>query len=111
MKTWKNVPGKLIIDLTVDKDGIWDCQNDVEFPMLNLEKDAKMTINFLCSGFYEPFSMYGGRDNLGHPEDGEEERLLDSVLVDGQPLPLNIAQQIFELYQTEIEREEVDYCC
>jgi hypothetical protein len=116
MKTWKNVPGKIGVEISVDDDGIWDCYNDIELPMLTpylTEDDNELIINFLCSGFYEPASMYGGRDNLGHPEDGEEERLFESVYVNQTPLPQNIAQQIFELYQTQIEREEIDYesCC
>lgn len=113
MKTWKNISGQIGIEISVDQDGIWDCHNDIELPMLApfLEENNELIINFLCSGFYEPASMYGGRDNLGHPEDGEEERLLESVYLNQTPLPQNIAHQIFELYQAQIEQEEVDYGC
>ncbi len=116
MKTqrWKNVPGQLYIEISVDEDGIWDCHNDIELPMLApfMNGQVNLTVNFLCSGFYEPASMFGGPHNLGYPEEGEDERLLDSATLEETPLPMDVAKQIFKLYESQVEEAEVyhDYC-
>lgn len=108
---WRNIPGKLYIEITVNENGIWDSHNDTELSMLApyVKEHAELTIHFLCNGHYQPFSMYGGPDNLGHPEDGEEERLLDFVEVNSVKLPDKIAQQIFNLYESQIENVDVNY--
>lgn len=75
---------------------------------------------FRSIGFYQPRSMYGGPDQLGWPEDGDDERELLSVKAesgDRTPVELNhqqiadaLACPAFQQRMNEQELEREEYC-
>jgi hypothetical protein len=71
---------------------------------------------FRSIGFYQPRSMYGGPDQLGWPEDGDDERELLSVKAereDRTPIKLN-QQQIadalaFPAFTQRMNEQELEH--
>lgn len=109
--SWNDVPGKYSVEISINENGIWDTHNDVELKMLPsyVVDGDEMIIHFTCNGYYQPDSMYGGPHNLGYPADGGEERFLSHIEINGKRLPRDVANEIFELYESQIENVEVNY--
>lgn len=117
-KTWKNAQGCVSIELDIDDAGmVFDLNSEFgfrsnEFALLKPyigPEGSEVLIHFLSSGFYEPMSMYGGPDNLGYPEEGLDERTLDNVHIDNKELPQELAQRIFDLYYSQVEKADLTY--
>lgn len=118
MSSWRNVPGRLIIELGLDDESnLIDLSSekslDLLRPFVPDPERSEIVINFLSSGFYEKSSMYGGPHNLGWPAEGEEDREFDSteILTNGLTcgiLPPEVGQRLFELYESEINDVEID---
>lgn len=75
MKTnsWKNVPGQTFVEISI-VDGLpSDDDGPVDLPVA---QDGELVIEWESSGYYSPMSMYGGTDNLGHPAEGDDERMI-----------------------------------
>lgn len=72
---------------------------------LNLE--VEMTIHFLSSGYYDPGVTWGPMEG-SYPPEGEDERVLDRIEIDGIELPKEIAEKIFEKYQEQVDAVEME---
>lgn len=115
MSEW-NVAGTLSRELSLDEEGnVFDIDTargygSDDFAMLKpyVTQDCELVINFRSSGYYEPMSMYGGPDNLGWPEEFDDERTPDGASIDGVELPAEIISEIFEIYLEEIKEVELD---
>jgi hypothetical protein len=110
---WKNVPGTYSFELVFDgKIRDWDGNAPFVFQKIKpyfKENYGELIIHFLCSGYEDSGSMYGGPDNLGWPPESDEERILEKATFNGIELPKELAEELFNEYETEIEKTEVDY--
>lgn len=78
---------------------------------LNCLEPHDITVFFNSKGYYLPMSMYGGPDNLGWPAEGEDERTLDYVEIDGVKVSQALAEYIFEEDEVfdAVQKEELDH--
>lgn len=130
---WSNVPGAFHLEIgrfngavrRLDTDKAIECLEPFVgfFPRQADEGDLTLVVNWRSSGYYDPGSMYGGRDNLGHPPEGEDERTLDDAYLlrrvrssEGATwdnkridLPKPIQSELFDLLLEEIEEQVVEY--
>ena len=95
MQQWKNYPGEVQINLNRD-----DCPSFLEQYMT--EEEMTLAIEFTSSGFYSPMAMYGGPNNLGHPEEYEDERILKRASLDKTELPTGVAKETFQFYEQQV---------
>ena len=77
-----------------------------------LGKWAELIIQFSSKGYNDPGSKYGGRDQLGSPPEGDDERLPTNIYLKGQHgdkinLDQKLTQAIFDHYETEIYDTEL----
>jgi hypothetical protein len=113
---WTNRPGHFSIELEyVPELGVFD-SNGKPLPMLNdhLKEDGELVINWLSTGYYEPASMYGGPDNLGHPDEGEDERTLNNAYIHVfspnklvVEIPKDVQAALFDIYEKKIVDQDV----
>jgi hypothetical protein len=127
MSSWSNVPGEFGLELDIDEDGdLFDCGTevgcgnaDLEFLKPHVEflfpsgPSVEVFINFTSTGSHQYASMYGGCDNLGWPEEFEEERSFESaeIFVDGKrvaTLPQNVGLKLFDLFEERIQKVELE---
>lgn len=59
-------------------------------------------INFRSTGWYDP-GRRGGRPEDGYPPEGEDERTLESVEINGKTLDAETARKIFDLFQADVD--------
>jgi hypothetical protein len=82
------------------------------------EQWVELIIEFRSQGYYEPASMHGGRDHLGWPEEGDDERTLIRAYLlplqtHGQPnreirIRPSLADELFQQYIDKIQETEID---
>lgn len=74
---------------------------------------AELVIEFRSKGYHSPMSMYGGPDNLGWPEEGSDERSLESayLLCDGErtEIPESTQQATYAAYEPQILKADLPY--
>lgn len=110
------------VELFMDDGVVYDSSDETNdtiqklAPVLSKVPDqyGELVLHFRSQGYHEPMSMYGGPDNLGWPEEYDDERtLLQAVLEAGGkkieiPAPLN--EELFQQYINEVNEEELpDY--
>lgn len=115
MKTqWRNVAGTYSIEIYTHELRAYDT-DDQELSCLSAFcfvhgiADGELIIEFNSSGYNDPGSMYGGPDNLGYPPEGDDERLLDACYIDDRKVSDAIANELFDLYLSQIEEVELVY--
>jgi hypothetical protein len=72
-----------------------------------LEVEVPMVIEFLSSGYYDPGNNCGPMDG-SYPPEGEDERVLDCITIDGIELPKEIAEKLFDKYQEAVDAVEME---
>jgi|TARA_Y100000034_G_C6903283_1_gene418429 hypothetical protein len=119
-RSWSNVPGQISVELYLGEDGKLYCAHDDKkapdelIPIVKLDADdtVELVIEFASTGYHEPSSMYGGPDNLGHPAEWDDERLLTSAYLHGSkeypPLDKQLQQYLFGYYFAKIEDADID---
>lgn len=113
-KSWKNVPSCASVELGYDDNGnLFDLHTDKNVEIDGLKAfvpadGCELVINFLSSGFSSPASMTGGPDHLGWPAEFEDERLLDNCSINGQELPSELAQLLFDHFENLVKDADVD---
>ena len=109
-RSWNKVPGSIVIELGLNNDGeLCDAERERELPV----QGDELIINFTSSGSYDPGVLTGPLDGSYPPEYDEERLLKDAYILHGEPtikmiLPQDIAQQLFDLYEEEINKAELD---
>ncbi len=73
---------------------------------------GEIVIEVSANGSHTPKSMYGGPDQLGWPEEYDEERLPESTYIYANkqkyPVPPEIAEQIFAKFEQEINDIDIE---
>lgn len=121
MRSWR-VRGTFGVEVGYDEErGVaYDLQSDKALPASLIpftrdEEADELIIEFRSSGYYDPGSMYGGRDHLGWPPEGDDERTLDEAyLTKGFgdslvriKLPAELQQELFDHFSKRIEEVEI----
>lgn len=114
VQEWSGIRGTFSTELNGSLD-----MNTNKFiePLKMLHGWHELVIEFEAAGYRDEGSVYGGKDNLGSPPEGCEERtLVEAYLVEGTKpnerridLPQNIQESLFDFYADEIEAVELDY--
>lgn len=71
------------------------------------EFNGEITVHFLSTGYYDPGQTYGPPESC-YPPEGEDERTLDRIEIDGRELPQELAEKLFEFLQDEVDAVEMD---
>jgi|688.fasta_scaffold350428_1 hypothetical protein len=118
--SWNKIPDFLVLQCGSDPHGgdiveierellpIW--LNKYLKPLVgNLEFD--LTIEYMCSGYYEPARIYGEPEDC-NPECSDDERYLKNVVIRFKddyeiPVPNEIGQKIFDHYEKRIKEREL----
>ncbi len=103
MSSWKNIRGKLHIDIS---ELSVECRDLVSG--LVSEQDCELTIEFLSSGYYTPAQTYGPPENC-YPEESDEERIFDCATISGRSIPQEIGEKLFDLLTNNIDEVQLDY--
>lgn len=111
IRRWHDVRGALSIIAQSASDGVWDILRYRELPMLVRElligEVVVVNIGFVSTGFDDPGIRSGPPEECRPPE-CMDERAVDFVSINDRALPMDIAQQIFDLYRDEVQAVELD---
>jgi len=124
-RRWKNVKGWVSVEVFVNDNGDIcefegnklfennDAVNSKLKPMIG-KKGSELVVYFTSTGSYTPMSMYGGKDNLGWPEEFDDERLYHSATLDSKELDYDLGNLLFDKFYDKILDEQDldwdDYC-
>jgi hypothetical protein len=100
VKKWTNVPGELVKEID---DSTPDLQE-----VLGIEY-GELTISFVSTGYSDPGSMYGGPDGVGWPPEYDDERTVEYITLDNEPVDKALWDEIEGWLHDEIQEEEIDY--
>lgn len=117
--SWNKIPDFLVLECQQDPKGdlveierellpVW--LNEYLKPLVgNLEFD--LTIEYMCSGYYEPARIYGEPEDC-NPECSDDDRCLKNVVIrfkdDSEiPVPNEMGQKIFDHYEKRIKEREL----
>lgn len=110
MKTWQNVVGSLQIECSLVA-GMVETESGVAIPELNghIHDDGIYTvvIDFTSTGWYSP-GNYASLPERSSPPEGDEERLLVAVSLQGETLPASVQKAIWERFCDEVYAVEVE---
>lgn len=134
MSRWSNVPGTASIDDICLRGGKWVRSRNVKrnlkwehevkplpdevqgaltaaFPTMTEDDGVVVEIEFSSSGYFAPGKLSGPPENC-YPDEGEDERTLESLTVtDGKnavTLEGDVAEALFDHFYPEVEAVEVD---
>lgn len=117
-RSWKNLEGTFAVEIQLlanletgghhvqDIDGFRELPADLVSYFVGTN-DLELVITFLSSGYYDP-GIYSGPMDGSYPAEGDDERVLDSVVIGDRELPKDLAEKIFDLYQEEIDAVEIE---
>lgn len=106
IERWSNEPGQTVLDeiMLPDPVAAWLGENHPTYP----KGPWCVCIHWRSTGYRDSGSMYGGPQNLGWPPEGDDERTLDFVEVDGVRLPQELAELVFETHSEAVDATEDD---
>jgi len=120
-KQWSNSPGEYHFEAYVDEQGRWsDLLGNKPLPPATsqfLQQNAfngedsyaEVQINFSSSGYEDPGVHTFRNGDPGYPPEGDDERTVTDVrIVDGPQAPPEVAQELEQHYQNEIQEVEID---
>jgi hypothetical protein len=118
IRRWRGVPGTLCREVYFDAAGVLcDAAGDKPLPAAVQAAAAAMgldragvfdlLIDFDSSGYYDPGSMYGGRDRLGSPPEGDDERIVRGAAIDRLPLPKEAVAALADCFYDSIAEVEI----
>ena len=75
---------------------------------------TELEITYRSNGYWERASMYGGPDNLGWPEEGEDERTIENVTAhreNGEEFLTTKVEKnlLFDHFQKKVDEQELPF--
>lgn len=119
-REWRDVRGQFTREIGVCGTDVLDLLTDKpitvlagSYPDLAEDELYEIVIDFFSSGYYDSGSMYGGRDRLGWPPEGDDERVMESVSIfragnEEIKLDKKVQEELFDLYFNDINEVELD---
>jgi len=109
------------IELVRDNDRVFEGKRERLVPaglasyVPDNEYPYDLEICFTSRGYYQSMSMYGGPDQCGWPEEGDDERTLDCMIVYvhkdtgkiATALPKELADELFEFFREDVDHQEL----